>query len=111
MFPTQTDLEFFEAKRTPPWAARIKRPAQPASWQGASLIDRVVNAHAGVRVTSADCETHNMCAFVSGWIRRGEPLIDRLMELTRIPSGIPNGTNPKKRVALAIKWSRRLATG
>jgi hypothetical protein len=66
MFPTQTDLEFFESKRRPAWAARIRRSVT-LTQRDPALIDRVVNAHAGVRfATSTECETHNMCAFVSG---------------------------------------------
>lgn len=105
MFPTQTDLDFWESKRQPAWAARIKRQAVPESWKRPDMIDNVVNAHAGLRfATSSACETHNMCAFVKGWLRRGEDVIARLLELV----ANPQGPNPPKRAALARKWARRL---
>ena len=101
-FPTQADLDFFNAKRTPAWANRIQRKGwrgPPPSWS-----DLTVNAHAGFMPTASQLETSNMLVFVRGWMRRGEPVIERLQELAEAPSG----TQPRKRSALARKWISRL---
>ena len=94
-FPTTADLVFYQGRRRPSWASQIEKlKLQQVS------IDQVVNAHAG---TPLGCtETHNMCVFASGWQRRGEPLVVKLRELAY------EGPNPKKRMALAIKWLRRI---
>lgn len=101
-FPTLTDLAFWNARNEPGWASRIKthKPLR----KDAPNIDHVVNAHAGGRMNPGHLETHNVCAFVAGWLRRGEPVRDRLLEL----AADPGGTNPRKRASLARKWAARI---
>lgn len=101
-FPTQVDLDFFNSKRTPAWADRIRR----TGWRGPaeSWSDLCVNAHAGIRPTGSELETSNMLVFVRGWMRRGESVLARLRELIDVPAG----PYPRKRAALARKWIRRL---
>ncbi len=95
MFPVAVDLDFYNARRQPPWANKLRIPDGPS-------IDSVINAHAGIRVT--DTQSSNLCVFIRGWQRRGEPVIERLLETAAASSG----TNPRKRSALARKWAQRL---
>lgn len=107
-FPTVTDLEFYQARKRPAWAARVAKRASGPS------IDTVINAHAGADRFSSrryDTETHNMCAFVRSWIRRG-CLIEMLFEIVNAsPEERAHGRlgpNPRKRQALATKWLARI---
>ncbi len=100
-FPTVTDLAFYQARNQPRWAARIRKNYNQPSL-GAPNIDHVVNAHAGLRITSLD--SHNLMVFIRGWSNSGEDVLARLLEFAHLTS-----TQNKKRAALAIKWATRIA--
>ena len=106
-FPTETDLKFYESKRVPQWAAPLV--AARAKRFGAdtlpAVIDDVVNAHAGLRMTSGECAVHNLLSIVRGDRRRGRSLEQRLAQLATEPGCL---INPEKRAAFARKWARRM---
>lgn len=104
-FPTQSDLNFYQSKRLPSWAKKIKKPNSID--YGNDHIDICINSHAGLRTTSGECEIHNMMAFVKGWERRGVNVEARLEELAVNPGCM---INPEKRKAIAKRWLRRLTS-
>lgn len=106
-FPTETDLRFYESKRVPQWAAPLVRAR--AKRYGAeelpALIDDVVNAHGGERMTSGQCAVHDLLTIVRSYRRRGLGLEQRLGQLAQEPGCL---INPEKRAAFARKWARRM---
>lgn len=97
-FPCSADLVFYQSKRTPAWAARIKAPATAS-------IDWCVDAHAGIRVTSGECAANNLLAILSGYRKRGKNLEQELLALAQHPEC---AINPEKRAAFARKWAKRI---
>jgi len=95
-FPCSTDLAFYQARRLPAWARDIKGTAPG--------VDAVVNAHAGVRVTSAEGAAHNLLCLLASAIRRGN-LDATLLVLAKFPQC---AISPEKRAAFARKWALRL---
>jgi hypothetical protein len=106
-FPTETDLRFYEAKHVPRWAAPLikARAKRPGAELLPALIDDVVNAHAGERLTSGECAVHNLLTIVRSWRRRGEDIRISLLEVSQAPGCL---INPEKRAAFARKWARRM---
>jgi hypothetical protein len=106
-FPTETDLRFYEAKHVPRWAAPLikARAKRPGAELLPALIDDVVNAHGGERMTSGECAVHNLLGIVRSYRRRGLDLEQRLSELAREPGCL---INPEKRASFARKWARRM---
>jgi hypothetical protein len=96
-----------ESKRVPQWAAPLikARAKRPGAETLPALIDAVVNAHAGERMTSGECAVHNLLAIVRSCRRRGLNLEQRLSELAREPGCL---INPEKRASFARKWARRM---
>lgn len=108
-FPTETDLRFFESKRVPRWAQplmaeRAKR-YRTLAIELPTLIDDVVNAHAGLRMSSGECAAHNLLSIVRSYRRRGLILERHLAQLAVEPGC---AINPEKRAAFARKWARRM---
>jgi hypothetical protein len=107
-FPTLTDVEFYRSRQElPTWAAALTQ-APKMKWARAevSLIDLVVNSHAGVRPTSGEIAVGNLLSILRGYRRRGEPLATNLFTICRAPGC---AINPEKRAAFALKWARRIA--
>jgi hypothetical protein len=107
-FPTETDLRFYESKRVPQWAApliKARGKRLPGAETPLALIDDVVNAHAGERITSGECAAHNLLSLARSYRRRGLDLEQRLSELAREPGCL---INPEKRASFARKWARRM---
>lgn len=104
-FPTRTDLEFFQSRqRLPGWIGRIVTKSQLPPPH--ALIDDVVNAHAGVRVTSGEVAVHNLLSIIRSYRRRGADVVQELRRLAEYPEC---AINPEKRAAFARKWARRLS--
>ena len=95
-FPCTADLTFYQSRHMPLWARRGIRV-------GTITIDGVVNAHAGIRMTSAHCAAHNLIWLLANAIRRGK-LDAMLIQLAEHPQCI----DAKKRAAFARKWALRL---
>jgi hypothetical protein len=108
-FPTRTDLEFFQSRQRPPsWTSRIPVKTGDRAFQNdrlRTIIDDVVNAHAGVRPTSGEVAVHNLIVLVRSYQRRGVNLVEELEKLAVQPSC---AINPEKRAAFARKWARRM---
>ncbi len=104
-FPTEADVSFFEAKRAPTWVLVLRAPTKWRRHRPIDLIDACVNAHAHIRLTSAECATHNLMVIVKGWQRRKENLVAALELTARHPQC---AISPAKRAALALKWAKRL---
>ncbi len=97
-FPNKTDLAFYQARRLPKWARLITRLEDPP----APSIDAVVSAH--VWPDRLDTETHNLCAMVRHWRKRGGlRLVVEMLASFELEPKIS-----RKRRALARKWRRRL---
>ncbi len=102
-FPCQTDLDFYQSKRTPRWSARIRR--HPYSESRTSWVDRLVEAHAKVRPTSGELTAHNLLSILRSQRRRGEDLEASLRTIAEHPECM---IDPKKRAAFARKWAERM---
>jgi hypothetical protein len=99
-FPCSADLAFYQSKRTPAWAARIKSPA-------VASIDHCVNSHAGQhRPSSGQVAAGNLLAILAGYRRRGQDLESELLRIALHPGC---AISPEKRAAFARKWALRLA--
>jgi len=110
-FPTETDLRFHESLHRPAWAsllidARNKRKWPPAA-ELPTLIESVVNAHAGIRLSSGECAAHNLLAIVRSYRRRG---LDLESELKKIAVRPECAIRPERRASFARKWARRMQT-
>ena len=103
-FPTKMDLEFFESKRVPRWALPLL--ARPVAQS--SIIDIVVNAHAGYRTTPGECAASNLLEIVRSHRRRGLDVERYLAQIAVEPGCL---INPEKRSAFARKWASRLQGG
>jgi hypothetical protein len=101
MFPTQTDLAFYQSKTQPKWAQKLKR--REPTWE---TIDIVVNAHAGVRHSDAgEIAAGNLLAILRSYRRRKLNLVSELRKIAANPECL---INTEKRAAFARKWLRRL---
>lgn len=113
MFPTEADLNFYEALREPAWVARMRvlrarRHWEPNTQQArmAMLVDAVVNAHGRIRVTSGECASHNLMALAKSFRAHDiKELAAYLESFAREPAC---AISPKRRAGFAAKWARRL---
>ena len=91
---TKVHVEFWTARNQPKWANLVKASLPSPS------IDRLVNGHAGIRLTDGEMAANNLLAILRGARKRGE-LVDTLTRL-----GMEPGTliNPRRRSGYCWKW-------
>lgn len=106
-FPTLTDVEFYRSRQEPPaWVVRLMQdPKHKWAKAEVSLIDLVVDSHAGVRSTAGEIAASNLLAILRSYRRRGVDLRKSLLKIARMPEC---AINPEKRAAFARKWAARL---
>ena len=110
-FPTRTDLEFFRSRQPlPSWTNRIPVKSGDLAYQNErlrTLIDDVVNAHAGIRPTPGEVAVHNLLVLVRSFQRCNADVAESLRRLVANPGC---AINPEKRAAFARKLACRLET-
>lgn len=106
LFPTFADVLFYREQQTlPEWAQKL---CAPRSYP----IDLVINAHAGVELSSGELAALDLLA-IAREVRarcRTELSLSRLF-VAQIKHKPPYEGNPERRAAFARKWARRLERG
>ncbi len=108
-FPSRADLDFYKSKQPlPGWAQKLSGHKPLEHWLPRDLIESVVNAHGGIRLTPGEMATGNLLGIVGSMRNRGKDLATALYAISREPGCL---IAPQKRASLARKWAMRLSFG
>lgn len=120
MFPCESDLKLYTAKRLPQWALAMrteKAAKTPESWAPPNLIDVCVNAHANVRATRGELAANNMMALIGRRLLAAAPpsaIVARLLDFAdryerQAKQPGRAGMGDKRMAGFARKWARKLS--
>lgn len=103
---SEAHIAFWRAKKSPApkWFRQAKGYVAELS---VVAIDRLVNAHAGIRLTEGEMQAHTTLVILRSARKRGN-LQQLLARMAQTPQTV---VNPKRRAGYCRKWLARIEKG